>query len=50
MGLFVFGFGILGGVIFAIVLMRYPKKMMLSTYLITILSIICLTFFYLADE
>ena len=50
MGLSVYGFGVLGGVIFSIVLMRYPKKLMLSNYLITIASILCLTFFFLADR
>ena len=50
MGLFVFGFGVLGGVIFSIVLMRYPKKLMMSAYLVTITSLLCLAFFYMADR
>jgi len=45
MGLLVFGCGVVGGVIFSIVLMRYPKKLMIAAYVICITSIICLSAF-----
>ena len=50
MGLFVYGFGIIGGVISSIVLMRYPEKMMFSAFLINIVSLLCLAFFFVADR
>jgi len=50
MGLFVFGFGVLGGVIFSIILMRFPGKMMLAAYIICIASFLCLGAFYFEDK
>ena len=49
MGLFVFGFGILGGVLFSIVLTWYPEKMTLASYIICITSVLSLAFFFAAD-
>ena len=50
MGLFVLGFGVLGGITFSIILMWYPKKMESAAYLICIVSILTLGFFYFADK
>ena len=50
MGLFVLGFGILGGIVFSIVLMYRPKWITGSAYLICIASMLFLGFFYYADK
>ena len=50
MGLFVFGFGVLGGVIFSLILMRFPAQMMLAAYIVCVASLACLAFFYVADR
>ena len=49
MGLFIFGFGVLGGIVFSIVLTWYPEKMMKAAYLTCITSILTLAFFFFAD-
>lgn len=49
MGLFVYGFGILGGIIFSLILTRHPDKLMQSAFVINIISIISLVFFFIAD-
>jgi len=49
MGLFVFGFGIPGGVIFSLVLTCKPNLLKSSAYLICIVAIGTLAFFYLAS-
>ena len=48
MGLFVYGFGIPGGIIFSILLTYKPKLLKLSAYLICITAILFLGFFYFA--
>ena len=50
MGLFVFGFGVLGGVVFSCILMRFPSKMMLAAYIICIASLLCLAYFFVEDR
>ena len=50
MGLFVFGFGVLGGIIFSIILTRYPGNLMRSAYIINILAIVSLAIFFVADR
>ena len=50
MGLFVLGFGVLGGITFSIILMWYPKKMESAAYLVCIVTILTLGFFYFADK
>ena len=49
MGCFVFGFGILGGILFSVVLTYYPEKMTSAAYIICVTSFLCLAFFYAAD-
>lgn len=41
--------GIVGGVIFSLVLFRYPKQLMLSAYIIGVGQIVTLGFFWYAD-
>ena len=48
MGLFVFGFGIPGGIIFSIVLTKYPTHMMKAAFFIRIASIATLIMFFIA--
>ena len=48
MGLYVFGFGILGGILFSIVLTCYPEKMRLSAFIVCIASNFTLVYFYSA--
>lgn len=48
MGLFVFGFGVLGGIFFSLILTRHPDKLMLSAFVINIIAILSLAFFYIA--
>ena len=50
MGLFVFAFGIFGGVIASLVLTRYPQKMMLAAYIIAFGSIASVIFFYMMNR
>lgn len=49
MGCFVFGFGILGGILFSLVLTCYPEKMTSAAYVVCITSFLGLAFFYAAD-
>lgn len=49
MGLFVFGFGIPGGVIFSLILTKYPRHMIKAAFFICLSSIATLAFFYIAD-
>ena len=49
MGLIIFGFGVIGGIVFSIVLTWYPDKMMKAAYLTCITSILTLIFFFYAD-
>ena len=49
MGLFVFGFGILGGIIFSMVLTCYPSQMLNSALLVCTSAIQTLAAFYYAD-
>ena len=49
MGLYVYGFGVLGGVLASFVLTCYPQKMKLAAYLVAILSTLALGAFFLSD-
>lgn len=49
MGLFVFGFGIPGGVLFSLVLTWQPSLLKKAAYLICIVAIATLAFFYYAS-
>ena len=49
MGLFVFGFGILGGIIFSMVLTCYPSQMLNSALLVCTAAILTLAAFFFAD-
>ena len=49
LGVYVQGFGVVGGVVFSILLAAYPSKMMASAYISCIMSIVCLAYFYAAD-
>ena len=49
LGVYVQGFGVVGGVVFSIPLAAYPGKMMASAYVSCIMSIVCLAYFYAAD-
>jgi hypothetical protein len=49
MGLVVFGFGILGGVINSMVLTCYPDKLMTIAYMIVISTVLTLACFNIAD-
>lgn len=49
MGLFVYGFGILGGVLFSIYLTYSPHQMMKSAFVVCILSIMTLAYFFFAN-
>ena len=49
MGLLIFGFGVLGGIFFSIILTWYPENMMKAAYLTCITSILTLAFFFYAD-
>ena len=49
MGLFVFGFGVLGGVFFSFVLTCYPEKMKLAAYIVGIGSALALAAFFVSD-
>ena len=46
MGLFLYGFGMLGSVIASVALMRYPQKMSLAAYIIAFATIIFTAYFY----
>ena len=46
MGMFMEVFGIVGGILFSLLLTWYPKKLMLGAYIITIGLIVSLGFFY----
>ena len=49
MGLVVFGFGILGGILNSMVLTYYPDKLMTAAYLIVLSTALSLGFFNFAD-
>ena len=49
MGLFVYGFGLLGGVTFSLFLMRYPNRLMHTALLLNIIAILSLAFFFIVD-
>ena len=50
MGLFVLGFGILGGILFSMVLMCYPSQMLNSALLVCTSAFLTLATFFYADE
>lgn len=50
LGLFFQTFGILGGILFSLVLTCYPKRLMLSQYIIIISMMVTLGFFMYADS
>jgi len=45
MGLYLYGFGIFGGILFSIVLTYFPKKMMTAAYILCVGSLVCLSYF-----
>ena len=49
LGVYVQGVGVIGGVVFSILLTAYPSKMMFAAYTSCIMSIVCLAYFYAAD-
>lgn len=49
MGIYMQGFGIVGGVIFSLVLTCYPKRLLLSAYITLIGGMLSLGFFWYAD-
>lgn len=49
MGLYLFGFGIVGGILFSVVLTVFPSKMMKANYVLNVASILSLGFFVFAD-
>ena len=49
LGVYVQGFGVIGGIVFGILLTAYPSKMMAAAYTSCIMSIVCLAYFYAAD-
>ena len=49
MGLYVFGFGILGGILFSMVLTCHPTQMINSALLVCVTTIMSLALFYYAD-
>jgi len=49
MGFFVFGLGIIGGVLASVVLTCHPEQMKKASYLIAVTATLTLAFFYYAD-
>ena len=49
MGLCVYGWGILGGILFSVYLTWYPKHMMKSAFVVCIFSVLTLAYFFFAD-
>ena len=50
MGLYLYAFGIFGGVLASLVLTRYPKKMMLAAYIIAFGTMASVIFFYMMNK